>query len=201
MRKKLHSKIVWLLLICAVVIMVPAITVYAHPGKTDANGGHIDHSTGEYHYHHGYPAHFHDDIDGDGTLDCPYDFDDQTDHVTDNEYSSTINDIYDDTIQSDYDFKDDSISESSFTDFYKPDKGSQIESQTETPGTNNKREPIILKLLEFLLAAFTIGVGVTYFLSYIIFLFFEKLQDHIVKIFFIIFLIAYIVLIVIYFHK
>ena len=45
---------------------------FAHPGKTDASGGHYDHSTGEYHYHHGYPAHQH--IDGE----CPYDFDDQT---------------------------------------------------------------------------------------------------------------------------
>lgn len=32
---------------------------FAHSGRTDANGGHYDHSTGEYHYHHGYPAHQH----------------------------------------------------------------------------------------------------------------------------------------------
>lgn len=31
----------------------------AHSGRTDANGGHYDRSTGEYHYHHGYPAHQH----------------------------------------------------------------------------------------------------------------------------------------------
>lgn len=55
-----------------------AVTVYAHSGKTDENGGHTDHDTGEYHYHHGYPAHQHYDIDGDGTIDCPYDFDDNT---------------------------------------------------------------------------------------------------------------------------
>ena len=35
---------------------VPAI---AHPGDTDENGGHYDQDTGEYHYHHGYPAHQH----------------------------------------------------------------------------------------------------------------------------------------------
>lgn len=46
----------------------------AHPGRTDANGGHYDSSTGEYHYHHGYPAHQHTN----GI--CPYDFDDQTEH-------------------------------------------------------------------------------------------------------------------------
>lgn len=55
-------------------------TVLAHRGKTDANGGHYDRSTGEYHYHHGYPAHQHYDMDGDGIIDCPYDFDDKTDH-------------------------------------------------------------------------------------------------------------------------
>lgn len=54
-------------------------TVLAHSGKTDANGGHYDRSTGEYHYHHGYPAHQHYDMDGDGVADCPYDFDDKTD--------------------------------------------------------------------------------------------------------------------------
>lgn len=44
----------------------------AHPGGTDGSGGHWDHSAGEYHYHHGYPAHQHTD----GI--CPYDYDDQT---------------------------------------------------------------------------------------------------------------------------
>ena len=57
-----------------------AIGASAHSGKTDSNGGHYDHSTGEYHYHHGYPAHKHYDIDGDGYRDCPYEFDDKTNH-------------------------------------------------------------------------------------------------------------------------
>ena len=48
--------------------------VFAHSGDTDANGGHTDHSTGQYHYHHGYSAHSHYDIDYDGGIDCPYDF-------------------------------------------------------------------------------------------------------------------------------
>ena len=55
-------------------------SVSAHPGSTDSDGGHTDHSTGEYHYHHGYEAHSHYDMDGDGVVDCPYDFDNQTDH-------------------------------------------------------------------------------------------------------------------------
>ena len=44
----------------------------AHPGRTDSSGGHYDRSTGEYHYHHGYPAHQHTN----GV--CPYDYDDKT---------------------------------------------------------------------------------------------------------------------------
>ena len=44
----------------------------AHPGGTDSKGGHTNHSTGEYHYHHGYSAHDH--VDGV----CPYDYDDRT---------------------------------------------------------------------------------------------------------------------------
>lgn len=54
--------------------------VLAHPGRTDANGGHWDNSTGEYHYHHGYSAHQHYDMDGDGIPDCPYSFKDATNH-------------------------------------------------------------------------------------------------------------------------
>lgn len=54
------------------------IVAFAHGGKTDANGGHYDRSTGEYHYHHGYSAHSHYDMDGDGDIDCPYGFDDNT---------------------------------------------------------------------------------------------------------------------------
>lgn len=49
-----------------------ALTVFAHSGRTDGSGGHYDRSTGEYHYHHGYPAHDH--IGGV----CPYDYDDKT---------------------------------------------------------------------------------------------------------------------------
>ncbi len=50
------------------------LVVSAHPGRTDPNGGHFDHGSGEYHYHHGYSAHQHYDKDGDGVLECPYTF-------------------------------------------------------------------------------------------------------------------------------
>lgn len=36
-----------------ILILVLASMSFAHPGKLDANGGHIDKETGEYHYHKG----------------------------------------------------------------------------------------------------------------------------------------------------
>lgn len=48
-----------------------SITVSAHSGRTDSHGGHHDYKNvsglGSYHYHHGYPAHLHEN----GV--CPYD--------------------------------------------------------------------------------------------------------------------------------
>ena len=54
--------------IIAVLALLSLLTplASAHPGHTDAAGGHWDSSTGEYHYHHGYPAHQHEN----GI--CPY---------------------------------------------------------------------------------------------------------------------------------
>lgn len=66
-----------LLIALAICLQLPVIAL-AHPGRTDSSGGHTDHDSGEYHYHHGYPAHGHYDMDGDGTVDCPYKFDDKT---------------------------------------------------------------------------------------------------------------------------
>lgn len=83
MRKRFLALLLCLFLLCS--------SVFAHSGKTDANGGHYDRSTGEYHYHHGYPAHQHYDMDGDGVVDCPYDFDDQTDHSSHSGSSSRSN--------------------------------------------------------------------------------------------------------------
>lgn len=60
------------LLVLVLALLLLASPVSAHPGRTDANGGHYDHSDGSYHYHHGYSAHQH----AGGT--CPYNFDDQT---------------------------------------------------------------------------------------------------------------------------
>lgn len=61
------------LLICGLALILTlsaALIVSAHPGNTDAQGGHRVRGTGEYHYHHGEHAHSHEDMDGDGDLDC-----------------------------------------------------------------------------------------------------------------------------------
>ncbi len=51
----------------ALCIACAPVVSFAHSGRTDASGGHYNRSTGEYHYHHGKPAHQHPN----GV--CPYD--------------------------------------------------------------------------------------------------------------------------------
>lgn len=57
-----------------VALMYLAVPALAHSGRTDANGGHYNRATGEYHYHHGYPEHQHPGGE------CPYDYHDATDY-------------------------------------------------------------------------------------------------------------------------
>ena len=61
-------KIFKLIIFTIFLIFTFQLISFAHGGKTDSAGGHYNNSTGEYHYHHGYPAHQHTD----GV--CPYDF-------------------------------------------------------------------------------------------------------------------------------
>lgn len=77
-----------LLFVTLLCLAIPCLAL-AHPGRTDEDGGHTDHSTGEYHYHHGYPAHDHYDMDGDGDLDCPYNFVDRTGYNSGSSSSSS----------------------------------------------------------------------------------------------------------------
>lgn len=60
-------KSIFLLMVCLIFFSFVSIHAYAHSGGTDGSGGHYNHSTGEYHYHHGKPAHDHKN----GV--CPYD--------------------------------------------------------------------------------------------------------------------------------
>ncbi len=60
-----------LLILCALFLAL-SVTASAHSGRTDWRGGHYVRGTGEYHYHHGYPAHQHTN----GI--CPYNYHDKT---------------------------------------------------------------------------------------------------------------------------
>lgn len=39
--------------VAIILVLLMPFTTYAHPGRTDANGGHYNRKTGEYHYHNG----------------------------------------------------------------------------------------------------------------------------------------------------
>lgn len=67
--------------LCALVFSAAAS---AHSGRTDSQGGHYNRSTGEYHYHHGYPAHQHPN----GV--CPYNFNDKTGSTSGSSSGSSI---------------------------------------------------------------------------------------------------------------
>ena len=71
------------LTILILAIVFSPSSVFAHSGRTDSQGGHYNHSTGEYHFHHGYPAHQHTDGN------CPYEFDDKTNHSSGSSISSS----------------------------------------------------------------------------------------------------------------
>lgn len=73
------SRFIFIGLIISIIASFSVSTV-AHSGKIDGAGGHYDRDSGDYHYHHGYSAHEHSDMDGDGVKDCPYNFNDKTSH-------------------------------------------------------------------------------------------------------------------------
>ena len=74
MRKAFCALFCFILLFCG---------ASAHSGRTDASGGHWDSYNGEYHYHHGYPAHQHTN----GI--CPYEYNDLTGINSDSPSSNT----------------------------------------------------------------------------------------------------------------
>jgi hypothetical protein len=55
-----------LIVFLMLLLLLSAPVCLAHSGGTDSKGGHWNRSTGEYHYHHGYSAHQHEN----GI--CPY---------------------------------------------------------------------------------------------------------------------------------
>lgn len=54
----MRKRALFFIIVASLIILLPA-SIFAHPGRTDSNGGHYNRSTGEYHYHHGYPEHQH----------------------------------------------------------------------------------------------------------------------------------------------
>ena len=73
-------------LLITILLLSLTVPAYAHPGRTDANGGHYNRSTGEYHYHHGYLEHQHS-----GGV-CPYAYDDRTGYNSGTSSGSTSGD-------------------------------------------------------------------------------------------------------------
>ena len=59
LKRRLLLLIAMLCIILMLMSLFLTLPVYAHSGRTDSKGGHINYSTGEYHYHHGYSAHQH----------------------------------------------------------------------------------------------------------------------------------------------
>ena len=94
----------FILIIVLLFLFFSVTVVSAHPGRTDSDGGHYDQSTGTYHYHHGYPAHQHNNDK------CPYDFIDLTNSFSGS--TDTIEDPDDSFVDStdDIEYPDDSFS-------------------------------------------------------------------------------------------
>ena len=169
-----------LFLILSIFAMLSSVVlaVNAHSGRTDSSGGHTDNSTGEYHYHHGYPAHDHYDMDGDGDLDCPYEFDDNTNHGSNNSNGSDHKiDIDISTLptipQVDFDFETIPI-----IDFPTvPDIESELYTGPLVNGLDSKEKDAPSKdmtfgdfvgtMLECILLSIAIGMAASHLLSYI----------------------------------
>ncbi len=103
--------------------------VQAHPGKTDSQGGHYDWDTGEYHFHHGYPAHSHEG----GT--CPYDFVDKTgdnsgDSSGGNSYNRQEPESFDDKPLEEHTYVRSNVTESQIAD-YNPQEQKENNSVTK----------------------------------------------------------------------
>lgn len=88
----------------------------AHPGRTDSHGGHHDYENdsglGPYHYHHGHPAHLHEN----GV--CPYgDYEDENDLNSIKEEYGVNSGEYRDALE-DYDNKDSGEYRDALEDYY-----------------------------------------------------------------------------------
>ena len=82
MLKKIFAFIICFGMTIFILFSLSTTPVLAHPGRTDSSGGHHDYNNasglGNYHYHHGNPAHLHKD----GL--CPYKSNNTTKNHVDN---------------------------------------------------------------------------------------------------------------------
>lgn len=82
-------QVILVLIIFILLFLFSSVCCLAHSGRTDSKGGHYDHSSGKYHYHHGYSAHQHPN----GI--CPYETEDNYyDVQDDNDFSQSKNDKF-----------------------------------------------------------------------------------------------------------
>lgn len=172
-----------LLAILSVLILfsLSGIVAYAHPGRTDANGGHYNHETGEYHYHDGAYA------------------------GKSSGSTSTINN-YNNSVYESYDYDSDGQSDIDLGANSEAIKATATAKPTDTPnrseiGSSSNSTlsfgKVLKALLWAILPAFAFGVFISFFLSFL-FMFFERLVDVAIPLFWTITLISYVILVFLY---
>ena len=163
-------KLIIILVAYVLVISVCILPALAHSGGTDSRGGHYNRSTGEYHYHHGYPEHDHYDMDGDGSVDCPYDFDDKTGSGSS---SSALSSSYTTGYSSGYDRGEKAGYESGYKDGEKEMKA-VMEEKLQSEVNEAKRDAYLVSLV--------LGVPSVYFITdFITFRKFKKRESELVS--------------------
>ena len=138
----MKKKIIAIFLLALMITFIP-LGVKAHPGRTDSKGGHYNRSTGEYHYHHGYSAHDHYDMDGDGDVDCPYNFDDKTDHSSSSGNNRGNSDAFKHREVPTFDFEDLTVPTFDYdTDFEKPTYSQSYVNQPKESAPENDSDEV-----------------------------------------------------------
>lgn len=151
----------------------------AHSGRTDGRGGHHDRQNGGYHFHHGYPAHYHPNGE------CPYTTSEEP--TIKDENSSAINSETDEDLERAKEFvqaylkskkqqqereeklKDSSSDEQDaftkeFLEIYNERKKEEANNQTTSEENQNN---LIDKIEDFVLSADWEEIFATFFICFI----------------------------------
>lgn len=139
---------------------------FAHPGGTDSAGGHYDTKTGEYHYHHGHPAHQHkngvcpygDYDDSDNTTEYYYDDDEEDEEDNDN----YLDDVYDSLPEVDEDDTYDDLNDYEYDKEELKEQLDEIEKEEKEEKKEKRKEKLkeaapIIGLAILILAYVLIG--------------------------------------------